>query len=113
MTSVTIPDELRKKLKRLAAKYDTSQAEIIRKSLEIFEKYEQDAENMPSEQEHWLDKMPISESRRKYLKEYLAKITAEFEEKYPDVAKSLEKLRNNPQIIEEATIGNWDLPFEE
>jgi len=68
---------------------------------------------MPPDQEHWLDKMPISESRRKYLKEYLAKIMAEFEKKYPEMVKRLDKMRNIPQLEKEATIGNWELPFEE
>lgn len=36
-SSVAIDDELRRKLKILAAKYDTTQAEIIKKALELFE----------------------------------------------------------------------------
>ncbi|MHA1728302.1 MAG: hypothetical protein ACTSWY_06180 [Promethearchaeota archaeon] len=39
-TSVAISSKLRKRLKILAAKYDTSQAEIIRKALDKFEQEE-------------------------------------------------------------------------
>jgi hypothetical protein len=37
VSSVAIDDDLRRKLKLLAAKYDTTQAEIIRRALEFFE----------------------------------------------------------------------------
>ena len=39
-SSVAIDDELRKRLKILAAKYDTTQAEIIRRALDVFEIHE-------------------------------------------------------------------------
>ncbi|MHA1266801.1 MAG: hypothetical protein ACTSRS_16310 [Candidatus Helarchaeota archaeon] len=37
MTSVTIPEELRKRLKKLAAKYDTTQGKIIEMALNLME----------------------------------------------------------------------------
>ncbi len=36
-TSITVDDELRKKVKRLAAELDTTQGEIIRQAIEEFE----------------------------------------------------------------------------
>ncbi|MFQ6126017.1 MAG: hypothetical protein ACE5R6_15630 [Candidatus Heimdallarchaeota archaeon] len=37
VSSVAIDDDLRRKLKLLAAKYDTTQAEIIKRAIELFE----------------------------------------------------------------------------
>ncbi|MHA1971730.1 MAG: hypothetical protein ACTSW1_01985 [Candidatus Hodarchaeales archaeon] len=40
VSSVAIDDEIRRRLKLLAAKYDTTQAEIIKRALEAFEALE-------------------------------------------------------------------------
>src|SRR5271157_2548293 len=104
MTSVTISDDLRQKLKRLAAKYDTTQAEIIRRSVETFEKYEKEQKigvgaNMPP-----LKSSVVEDDRRQKVEKMLAEATAEFEEKYPEIARRRKELAEHPEIVEEATI---------
>jgi len=113
MTTVTISDELRKKLKRLAAKYDTNQAEIIRKSLEIFERYENNPQESIMNKKEEDNKNLISNQQVSSFDVKLEQITKEFELKYPKIAKYYKNLRKNPKIMEEITITNWELPFEE
>lgn len=113
MTTVTISDELRKKLKRLAAKYDTNQAEIIRKSLEIFERYENNPQESIMNKKEEDNKNLISNQQVSSFDVKLEQITKEFELKYPKIAKYYKNLRKNPKRMEEITITNWELPFEE
>lgn len=113
MTTVTISDELRKKLKRLAAKYDTSQADIIEKALEILEKLEKGQETFPDAKNKSKNILPIDDVRQQQVQKMLAETRAEFEQKYPDLARSHKHLRQNLHLLEDATIGHWELPFEE
>ena len=113
MTSVTISDDLRQKLKRLAAKYDTTQAEIIRRSVETFEKYEKEQNIGIATKMQSLKSSLVDDDRRQKVEKMLVKATAEFEEKYPEIARRRKELAENPEIIEEVTIGNWDITFEE
>ncbi len=113
MTTVTISDELRKKLKRLAAKYDTNQAEIIEKAVEIFEKVESGQEVYVPIRDQLKPTTPADKAREQQIKLLLADSRAEFERKYPNIARSHKRLRENLHLSEEATIGHWDLPFEE
>ncbi len=113
MTTVTISDELRKKLKRLAAKYDTNQAEIIEKAVEIFEKVENGQEVTPLKRSQHKPTSPADATREQQIKAMLGDARAEFERKYPNIARSHKRLRENIHLLEEATINRWDLPFEE
>ncbi len=113
MTTVTISDELRQKLKLLAAKYDTNQAEIIKKAVEIFEKVESGQEVYVPVRDQLKPSTPADEAREQHIKVILAEARAEFEQKYPDIARSHKRLRENLHLLEEATISHWDLPFEE
>jgi predicted DNA-binding protein len=116
MTTVTISDKLRQKLKQLAAKYDTTQADIIKKALELFEKYEPQIDFNRSKK-HNLEKNGSSESsdnaRNAKVKKVLAEAVANFETNYPEIAQRRKKLQQNLHLLDEATITNWSLPFEE
>jgi uncharacterized protein YcaQ len=113
MTTVTISDELRKRLKRLAAKYDTNQAEIIERALEIFEKLESGQDILPRTKSELERESPVDKTRMQQIRAMLAEARADFEQKYPNIAQSHKRLRQNLHLLEEASIGRWDLPFEE
>ncbi len=57
--------------------------------------------------------LPIDPIRQKRIKAILAVARAEFEGKYPNLARSHKRLRENLHLLEEASIGHWKLPFEE
>ena len=116
MTTVTISDELRQKLKRLAAKYDTTQSDIIKRALDLFEKYEQQLNFNQSEKNHTKSNSSIEPSdnaRKSKVEKVIADCVANFEKKYPEIAKCRKKLQQNIHLLEEVTIGNWSLPFED
>lgn len=108
MTTVTINDELSRKLKRLAAKYDTNQADIINRSVELFEKYE-NGQLIPS----LINKKENSNEAEIFdqdsnFNEELNRITREYEQKYPKIAKHYQKLRKDPKILDQITIKKWE-----
>jgi len=116
MTTVTINDELRKKLKRLAAKYDTNQADIIKRALELFEKYERKQyldRFMNINEEETESTKALDDTRKSKILEMLAEAITKFEKKYPEIALRRKKLRQNIDLFDEITMTNWALPFEE
>jgi len=113
MTSVTISDDLRRKLKVLAAKYDTNQAEIIKKSVELFEKVENGEIQIEKSHDEIKTKNNENLTRLQQFKQDLDKATENFENNYPEIAQFYKQLRKNPENLEEITINHWDLPFEE
>lgn len=116
MTTVTISDKLRQKLKRLAAKYDTTQSEIIKIALDLFEKYEHQIDFNQSGKNHIKNissSEPSNDARKEKVEKVLADCVANFEKKYPEIAKRRKILQQNIHLLEEVTIGNWSLPFEE
>lgn len=113
MTSVTINDNLRRKLKLLAAKYDTNQAEIIRRSVELFEKIENGEIQIEKDA---IDNNVKNYENKNLLQQFqqdLDKATENFEKNYPEISQFYKELRKDSDILEEITIKNWDLPFEE
>ena len=116
MTSVTISDELRRKLKRFAAKYDTTQSVIIEKALEIFEKYEaQQNLNMLRKELVENNKSAQTTDNAQYAKirKTLIEVMEEFERKFPKIALQRRDLRQNLALLDEVIIEKWALPFEE
>lgn len=116
MTTITISDKLRQKLKQLVSKYDTTQADIIKKALELFEKYEPQID-FDRSKNHNLEKNRFSESsdngRNAKVKKVLAEAITNFGTNYPEIAQLRKKLQQNLPLLDEATIANWSLPFEE
>ena len=51
--------------------------------------------------------------RKAKVEELLAEAIAKFESKYPEIAKRRKKLQQNFHLLDEVTIANWSLPFEE
>ena len=116
MTSVTISDELRRKLKKFAAKYDTTQADIIEKALEIFEKYEaQQNLNIFRKElvENNKSAQTIDNAHYAKIKKTLNEIFEEFERNFPKIAQQRRDLRQNLALLDEVIIEKWALPFEE
>ncbi len=116
MTSVTISDDLRRKLKRLAAKYDTTQAEIIARALEIFEKYENRRIVDASSKDLKSDDVPaknLDDTKKSKILTLLLEINTQFENDFPEIAERRKDLRQNIALLDEVLIKNWALPFEE
>ena len=116
MTSVTISDELRRKLKRFAAKYDTTLADIIEKALEIFEKYEvQQNLNILRKElvENNNSTQFIDNAQYAKIKKTLTEVMEEFERSFPKIAQQRRDLRQNLALLDEVIIEKWALPFEE
>jgi hypothetical protein len=108
MTTVTISDDLRRKLKLLAARYDTSQAEIIRRAIETFEN--QGAHNSRVDGPDFVFPDNVPEEKKQRILKELEDDAREFEQKFPKLAEIHRELQNRPDILEEATIGNWEIP---
>ncbi len=87
--------------------------EIIEKAVEILEKVERGQDVYPPTRIQPESTSPADTAREQQIQAMLADARAEFERKYPNIARSHKRLRENLHLLEEATIGHWDLPFEE
>lgn len=90
-SSVTIPDELRRKIKQLAAFFDTSQAEIIERAITEYERLH----------------IPKDDINDPELIVYLTKISNDVHSKDPSRKKRFEKLNAPGVPIESITPAIW------
>ncbi|MHA1379180.1 MAG: hypothetical protein ACTSRG_12430 [Candidatus Helarchaeota archaeon] len=97
MTSVTIPEELRKKLKKLAAKYDTTQGKIIEMALNLME-------NKMVEK--------ITEKNKK-VEKILKEISQKIRKNDQELNKRREKLEKKGISIEDVIGYSWGVDFED
>ena len=97
MTSVTIPEELRKKLKKLAAKYDTTQGKIIEMALNLME-----------------NKMVEKISKKnKKVEKILNEISKKIRKNDQELKKRREKLEKKGISIEDVIGYSWGVDFED
>ncbi|MHA1167903.1 MAG: hypothetical protein ACTSRU_08790 [Candidatus Hodarchaeales archaeon] len=90
-SSVTIPEELRRKIKKLAAYFDSSQAEIIDKAITEFE------------HRH----IPKEDFKNPEIIVHLNKISKEVHSKDPDRKRRFKKLNTPGVAIEAMTPATW------
>ena len=96
-SSVIIPDELRRKLKQLAAFFDTSQIEIIERAIAEYERL-------------YLPKEDITDPE---LIVYLTKISKQVHSKDPDRKRRFEKLNAPGVPLETITPAIWGRTVDE
>lgn len=96
-TSVTIPDELRRKIKKLAAIFDTSQAEIIKIAISEYE-------------QKFVLKEDFSNPK---LIDYLNKISKEVFEQNPDRKIRFQKLTAPGISIDSISPAKWGRSVDE
>jgi hypothetical protein len=112
MTTVSIPDDLRKRLKRLAGQFDTTQAEIIQRALDLFERSKDsitDQKNQANTQESQLTSS--TNPREIQINQYLDECIAQMNQKYPKLAKNLAILQNSPVDINSVILDKWNLQY--
>lgn len=96
-SSVTIPDELRRKIKQLAAFYDTSQADILERAIMEFEERHQLTDDIHDPE----------------LKAILLKISKQIHTQDPERKKRFEKLSGPGIQITEVTPAIWGRSIDE
>lgn len=96
-SSVTIPDELRRKIKQLAAFFDTSQAEIIERAITEFEQLH----------------LPKEDITNPELIVYLTKISTDAHTKDPARKRRFEKLTAPSVPIEAIAPAIWGRSIDE
>ena len=94
MTSVTLSEKLRKRLKRLAAQYDTTQGAIIEMALNIMEGKESNTKNVSKKDDE--------------IKEFLNNISQEVRKKDPRLKKIHETLEADGVSIDDVISYSWD-----
>lgn len=76
-SSVTVDDELRKKIKKLAAEHDTTQGEIIKIAIELYEKASKQMRNEIIPEARSIIKQDLERHEREdWKKEIRKKLTA-------------------------------------
>jgi predicted transcriptional regulator len=90
-SSVTVPDELRRRIKQLAAFFDTSQAEVIERAIAEYEQFH----------------MPKEDITKPELVAYLARISKEVHSKDPARKRRFEKLSGPGVTIEAVSPALW------
>jgi hypothetical protein len=90
-SSVSIPSELRKRIKRLAAEKDTSQAKIIEEAINRFDSNNKSDKNRWSTNEH----------------AYLERISNELYKNKPDRKIRVGKLKKMDSTLDEAIMRTW------
>ena len=96
-SSVTIPDELRRKIKQLAAFFDTSQAEIIERAITEFEQLH----------------LPKEDITNPELIVYLTKISNDVHTQDPERKRRFEKLTAPGVPIEAIAPAIWGRSVDE
>jgi len=96
-SSVTIPDELRRKIKQLAAFFDTSQAEIIERAITDFEQLH----------------LPKEDITNPELIVYLTTISNDVHTQYPERKRRFEKLTAPGVPIEAIGPAIWGRSVDE
>ncbi|MHC1592312.1 MAG: hypothetical protein ACXQS8_09510 [Candidatus Helarchaeales archaeon] len=96
-SSITIPDELRKKIKRLAALFNTSQVEIIQRAMQLFE-------------EMYLIQNDMKDPR---LITILSSISKEVHSKNPNRGRRSKKLSGSGPRIDSLTPAFWGRVVDE
>ncbi len=94
MTSVTLSEKLRKRLKRLAAQYDTTQGAIIEMALNMMEGKESNTKNVSKKDDE--------------IKDFLNNISQEVRKKDPRLKKIHEILEADGISIDEVISYSWD-----
>lgn len=102
-------------MKRLAAKFDTTQADIIERALEAFERpgWTRPHVDEPLSDPRAPAEVPPGGKARDPLQQVLQEARAHFEQHYPQLAESHAVLRRNLHLLDGAITGRWELPFEE
>lgn len=99
MTSVTISEKLRKRLKQLAAKYDTTQGKIIEMALDLIENKKRiDEINMGKENE---------------IEKILKKVSQEVREKDPKLNTRRKLLEKKGISIDDIVGYTWGFNLED
>ena len=105
MTSVTISDKIRKKLKELAAKFDTTQGKIIEEALKIFERKIQEIK---------LEEIKLEEiNEDTEITEILRKESKKLRENNPKLQSRRKKLEQKGITINEIISYTWGSDFED
>ena len=99
MTSVTISEELRKRLKKLAAKFDTTQGKIIEMALDLIE-------NKLS----YVKKVKITNEK---VNKILNEISQEVQRKNPNLKKRREALKKEGISIDDIIGYSWGFNLED
>lgn len=97
MTSVTIPEDLRKRLKKLAAKYDTTQVKIIKMALDLMEN----------------KKVEKVSRKNKKVEKILNEISQKIRKNNQELKKRREKLEKEGISIEDIIGYSWGFDFED
>jgi len=94
MTSVTISEKLRKRLKKLAAEYDTTQGEIIERALDMMEGKKLNTKDLAKND--------------KEIENILNKISQEVRQKDPRLKRIHEILEADGISIDDVISYTWD-----
>ncbi len=105
-TTVAIDKELRKRLRKLSAWLDITQAEVIKRALSLFEK--EIIQNMQTPKKQNYNKKSESD-----IEKILKDATKVIWEKDPERRTLQRKLSAGPEIIDDFILDNWYTGLEE
>ena len=106
-TTVAIGNELRKKLKKLSALLDITQAEVIKRALSAYEK-----EILKNKDTSIHEKAINNEKSKIMVEEILKKATEIIWKQDPKRKAIQEKLYKGPETIDDFILNNWDSGLE-
>jgi predicted transcriptional regulator len=99
MTSVTIPEKIRKRLKKLAAEYDTTQGKIIEMALDVMENKSNVIREKPNKDNE--------------IEQILREVSEKVRERDPKLKKRREILEKEGISINEVIAYSWGFNFED
>jgi len=102
-TTVAIDNELRKKLKKLSAVLDITQAEVIKRALFVYEK------EIFKNKDTTNQEKTINNEKSKIMVEEILKKATEIIWKQDPIRKAIqEKLYKGPETIDDFILNDWD-----
>ena len=106
-TTVAINKELRKKLKKLSAILDITQAEVIKRALSIYEK-----EIFKNKEGNDLEKSNVNDLINFKVQEVMKQATQTIWKQDPDRKIIQQKLSEGPETIDDFILNDWESGLE-